>query len=306
MPVTPRFPATARTAADATAYYRNRAVQALWLGWRWDGRPIEHGWGVEAVFHDPTGVPHHSIFVLEGHTGRGHLSRWFAAHPDRRFVTSTLCPKMKRWLDARGVKHVTIAPDPWPAYDAVTAFYGDRRARRSGQHLMNHIDEGLFVLRQIDAGPAVRDAWCLHPLVQADADLRHTWAEGRLDGLEPAAVALAMEYRHVANGYLSHHARPADWPRSPLPEVQQMLVADKVQNRKDFERYLRGDVPNGDRLDVYFGEWLDALGVDEARYHDLAGQIVTLSGGRLETVPGERGRRHLARAVGQPSSEIGP
>ena len=150
---TPRFPATARTAAEATAYYQNRAVQALWLGWRWDGRPIDHGWGVEAVSYAPAAVPHHSIFVLEGHTGRGHLSRWFAAHPDRRFVTSTLCPKMKRWLDARGVKHVTIAPDPWPAYDAIAAFYGDRRARRSGQHLMNHVDEGLATLQRKTTRP---------------------------------------------------------------------------------------------------------------------------------------------------------
>ncbi len=275
----PRFPATAATADDARRYYRNRAAQALWLGWSWSGRFVEHGWGVETRFTDPAGVAHRTVFVLDGHTGRGHLSRWLAAELAVPFVTSTACPRMKAWLDARGVAHRTIAPPPWPAYAASERHYGDRRARRSGRYLMAHIDEGLFLLGQLDAAQVERDAWCLHPLVQGDDDLRATWSLGDAPwrGIDPRAALLTMAYRATANAYLAHHP-PAAPPACPLPEVARLLVADKVQNRLDFERHLRGEIANSDRLDAYFAEWLAALGIDDARYVELARALLERSG----------------------------
>lgn len=296
-PAPKRFPAVAHTVEEAVGYYRNRAVQALRLGWRWDGAFIDHGWGVEVVLTDPDDQPNHSVFVLADHTGRGHLSRWMAAHPDARFVTSTLCPKMKAWLEARGTRHVTISPPPWPAYAAIERFYGDRCARRSGLFLMNHIDEGLFVLERLAASAVERDGWCLHPLVQGDAELQDAWRStpDPLAEQSPRAVLLAMAYRETANGYLSTHPPSTPVPRSPLSAVQRLLVADKVQNRKDFERHLRGRVPNSDRLDAYFADWLAVLGVSEARYLEWATAIVERSGrGRPELITGADGRRHLA------------
>lgn len=192
----------------------------------------------------------------------------------------------------------TDRPDPWPAYAAIAAVYGERRARRSGRRLMAHVDEGLYLLGVFGASPVELDAWCLHPLVQLDDDLRATWDRGAdvFDGIAPRAVLLAMAYRETANAYLSGHARPAVMPHSPLPEVQRLLRADKVQNRKDFERHLRGDLPRSDRLDAYFGDWLAALGVSEARYVALAREIIARAGEPpAEVVPGAGGRMHLAR-----------
>lgn len=294
-PELPRFPATAATADDARRYYRNRATQALWLDWRWSGRFVDHGWGVETRFFDPKGVEHRSVFVLEGHTGRGHLTRWLAAEPGVPFVTSTACPRMKAWFEARGLAHRSIEPAPWAAYRAIEAHYGDRRAKRSGRYLMAHIDEGLFVLRALGATAVELDAWCLHPLVQGDAELRETWVRGAApwQGVDPRAAALAMLYRETANGYLAHHP-PGAVPPCALPEVARLLVADKVQNRKDFERHLRGVVPNSDRLDAYFAEWLGALAIDEGRYLELVGALLTGMGEPVRTVEGADGRRHLA------------
>lgn len=81
-----------------------------------------------------------------------------------------------------------------------------------------------------------------------------------------------MEYRAVANAYLSHHyTGAADKPRlSSITAVNHMLVADKVQNRKDFECYHQTYHPNSAVLAQYFNNWLRTLGVSEARYRELA------------------------------------
>jgi len=139
---------------------------------------------------------------------------------------------------------------------------------------MAHIEEGLAILEAIGADQLAKDAFCLHPLVQGDSDLQHSLQPGSVLSafpVEARAVALAMEYRAVANAYLSHHCTgPADRPGlSCIAEVNQMLVADKVQNRKDFERYHLGSHPNSRVLSQYFANWLSALGVSEAQYQEL-------------------------------------
>ena len=157
-----------------------------------------------------------------------------------------------------------------PAYQAISKHYGHRRAQRSEQLLMQHIDEGVSILRKLGANTATLDAWCLHPLVQDDEQLRKTLDSGLLTNQDPQAVALALLYRETANAHLSHHPPKAPKPGA-LQEVRWMLVADKVQNRNDFEAYLIGrqDVPNTDRLVAYFAEWFDALGISDADYQRL-------------------------------------
>lgn len=58
--------------------------------------------------------------------------------------------------------------------------------------------------------------------------------------MDKRVLLLGMEYRYTANNYLSF--KPADDPihLSPIAEVNQMLIADKIQNRKDFEIYHKG------------------------------------------------------------------
>ena len=136
-------------------------------------------------------------------------------------------------------------------YRAIAAWYGERVARRSGVRLMAHIDEGLAVLAQIGASIAAMRAFCLHPLVQADSDLA---VHGkRIEELtdDVAVVMLAFEYRNIANATLSTRTieSAADIPLSPLADVNAMLVADKVQNRKDFIAHHRGKHPRSEALD---------------------------------------------------------
>jgi hypothetical protein len=156
-------------------------------------------------------------------------------------------------------------------YDAVAALYGTRVAERSGVPLIQHIDEGLFILDKIGATDLAKRAYCLHPLVQADADLTASYA--RLGELTDDArvLVLAMEYRNVANATLS--TRPitgaSDIPLSPLADVNAMLVADKVQNYKDFILHHRATHPRSDALDRYFRRWLERLGVSAESREEL-------------------------------------
>lgn len=156
-----------------------------------------------------------------------------------------------------------------PGYLAIKKFYGDRCAQRSGVQLINHIDQGLKIMLARDATLSAMDAYCLHPLYQNDVDLS---TEGKMHAAfcnSAYTVMLAMEYRNIANQYLARVNMPTGGIKlSPLQEVNEMLIADKVQNRKDFELYHKGVHANSDRLDAYFKEWLQALNVSEDQYQE--------------------------------------
>ncbi len=159
-------------------------------------------------------------------------------------------------------------------YLAIAAFYGTRRAHRSQVPLLAHIDEGLRILDVIGATLAAKEAFCLHPLLQDDADLLLALGPDsafRACAPDPAVVVLAMEYRRVANAYLAHHCQGEDdvIRLSPLAEVNDMLIADKVQNRRDFEIHHLGAHENARVLDQYFKNWLRRLDVSEQRYQAL-------------------------------------
>lgn len=156
-------------------------------------------------------------------------------------------------------------------YRAIAAAYGARTARRSGVPLIRHVHEGIAILDAIGATEAAQRAFCLHPLVQDDAALATSFAELAAT-IDAATLGLALEYRHIANATLSHRAIAcaADIPLSPLPDVNAMLVADKVQNRKDFIAHHRGRHARSDELDRYFALWLERLDITEERYAELA------------------------------------
>lgn len=167
-----------------------------------------------------------------------------------------------------------------PGYKAISRFYGDKRAKRSQVLLIDHINQGIEILNRMDADPVVMEAYAVHPIFQADEDLKQNFYQSA--DLHPLVVLYAMEYRATANGFLSNKIKkgPGSWgveelyavhplKLSPLAPVNLMLVADKVQNRKDFEIYHKGTHARSDELDYYFKLWLRALGIDEDKYKEL-------------------------------------
>lgn len=159
-------------------------------------------------------------------------------------------------------------------YDLVTRFYADKVAKRSKVYKIHHVTEGVFILNRLGASLAAKRAFCLHPMLQHSDDLGEHF-DYIMSNCDPTAVALALEYRNIANQYLSHRdiESISDIELSPLHQVNLMLTADKIQNRKDFDLYNRGKIGNSDRLDAYFANWLERLGVSETNFQQWVQDI---------------------------------
>ena len=167
-------------------------------------------------------------------------------------------------------------------YKLISKHYGDRKAKRSQVPLINHINEGLVVLDAIGATEQAKRAFCLHPLFQADEDLKEN--SYLYCFVSPYALMLTMEYRSVANEFLSNKMEglqevieaygieglnPGLVRLSPMKEVNDMLIADKVQNYKDFVTYHQKTHERTSELDDYFNIWMNTLGVSDKQYGEL-------------------------------------
>ena len=288
-----RFEEDADSFEAAVAYFRNCATLTL-ISSSCLADVEDLGWGALATWRGVSGSVFggegeasprlmYSLYVYRSYRGQRHYPEWLASNPDKTIVTLPQCA-LEDLLRKLGHPHLVQEPftAQWPEYQLVRHLYSDHCAERSGIHFMNHIDEGLFVLQQIGASELAMRAYILHPLVQADDELRlffdhYLRHAGDRDYLvtqvDSRALGLALEYRNTANGYLSQH--PSGPIRlSPLRDVNDMLIADKVQNRKDFELFHSGHHDRSARLDEYFKQWLAALHVSEEDYQRLKLEIL--------------------------------
>ncbi len=143
------------------------------------------------------------------------------------------------------------------AFEVISEFYGDRKAKRSQVPLMNHITEGISMLEMIQASEVAKGAFCLHPIVQCE--------ELGFDFLkEYNEYDLAVEYSKKANAYLC--CGETDYVSSnedifnlvgPMSkDCRDMLIADKIQNRKDFVIHHLESHKRAVELNSYFDKWL--------------------------------------------------
>jgi hypothetical protein len=174
-------------------------------------------------------------------------------------------------------------------FQMIARHYGDRTAVRSQVPLIQHICEGLHILQMTDATVFTARAYCLHPLFQSDADLKQNSELVMTECLDPFVMTLVMEYRHQANSWLSDKVwtkviggkvrapaiRQDGKPTpGPLREVQLMLIADKVQNYKDFLLHHKGTHPRSAELELYFKEWLAALCVSQEQFDSIVQTLI--------------------------------
>lgn len=137
-------------------------------------------------------------------------------------------------------------------------YYGTKKAKRSGVLLINHIYEGLLVLDALEAPFICYQAFCLHPIVQNNINIDLSWS---------SALGLAREYALKANSYLCRLEN--DWVKTiddvykivgdMSSECKLMLLADKYQNRKDFNLYHAESHARAKELSQYFDLWLKFL-----------------------------------------------
>lgn len=158
-------------------------------------------------------------------------------------------------------------------YQIISDFYNDKITNRSGVKFMNHIDEGLYILEKIGSSEIAKRAYCLHPIVQDDKSLSEN--KYLLKNIDTDVIIASIEYRSVANEYLSKReiSSLSEIRLSPLKDVNDMLIADKIQNRKDFELYHLGKHERSVELDSYFKKWLERLNITEEFYQEIKNEL---------------------------------
>lgn len=263
----PRRPQEATTSEEVLQYYVTRARQLWHEGWRWNQKMEDLDVAFRTEFTDSNGKPHASYYVLAQHHGQGHY-RTLMAKETLPIVTITDC-HIEQVLEhlktpyVRGGEILDTAE-----YRLVEAVFGDDADECTGQFKMNHIDEGLAVLTYLGAGSLAKRAFCLHPLVQADEALAKYFdaISGALNTIAggTTTLSLAMEFRKAANAWLPGDAMPADSLKpSPLADVNHMLIADKVQGMKDFEKFGTDTPVCKDWQANHYAQWLEVLGASE-------------------------------------------
>lgn len=261
-----RFNPTAIDTVEAFSYLRDRIGSLLHTGLQMTlVEKTYYGARGLGVYND---VEVQMIILSVKYRGKGLYERLLL--PDRAVLTVPDC-QIEGFLLDRNIQYILLNPIilNTPAYRAVTQYYGNRVAERSQVPYMYHIDEGLYVLSEIGASKNSKEAYCLHPLFQNDEDLKRN--QYLTPNMDPYLTCLVMEYRSVANEYLSDKCKgPDDKIRlSPIEEVNDMLCADKIQNYKDFLIYHKDTHPYKERLDQYFRNWLRTLNVDLEKAHAM-------------------------------------
>lgn len=150
----------------------------------------------------------------------------------------------------------------YPELEIITNFYGDRKAHRSGVPLINHIHEGISIIRALNGGVLTRTerAFCIHPIVQMGIK----W---NFNDIAASVVWMAEEYAQKANSFL---CKPETDHITAIIDVHTlvgkmshecavMLYADKIQNQKDFQLYHQNSHPRSKQLTKYFNTWLKYL-----------------------------------------------
>lgn len=252
----------ANTKEEVIQYYQTRARQILHDGFVWDRSIVDIDGGLETAF-TKDGKIYKSFYIYNESRGKGVASK--ALNKIKEPIVTVHDCHIEDFLKAKKKEYVLAGEFIETAeYKAIQSFYGDKKANRSQCYMMNHIDEGLYIMQLYGASLDAKKAFCVHPIVQSDDDLATNWPTVK-DQFSASVLGLALEYRNIANAYLSHRTIKAldDIQLSPLKEVNDMLIGDKVQNYKDFILYHSGTHARKNELDKYFNNWLEKLNISK-------------------------------------------
>jgi hypothetical protein len=254
----------ANTIEEALEYIDYRNKQLLKFGYSVQVTLIREDYIViHYKHHKDTEENFGVIYLLKDSRGKGRYLELIEKH-NIHVVTLSEC-NIGQYLKGKEISFTEHFHGN--AYLYIQQYYGSDVAERSQVPYIYHIDEGGGILEHIGASRLVKDAYYLHPFYQADEAFQMNLTKHVPSS--SGAIALAMEYRHVANSYLSKD-KPSNFIGFSCPEVKQMLIADKVQNYKDFLLYHKGVHRRSDELDEYFNNWFEIL---EIKYENISNII---------------------------------
>ncbi len=140
-----RFPVNARTIEEAKHYSQNRCTQFLASGYYPTRYEIIDECVVTYFRHINASCDTcQMIYVLEQNRGKGLYMKVY--EKTEKLVTITLedC-NILNFLMHNNVQYKSLYTSY--EYELVQEFYGNKKSDRSDQYLMNHIDEGLAVIK---------------------------------------------------------------------------------------------------------------------------------------------------------------
>lgn len=291
----PRFNPDCSTFDQVVEYYNKRALQLKREHYYLNSiHELEYG-AVAFFGKDYRATVYMSLYIYPEYRGKGMFEKFMTSdveyfrktefkHYGAEYYGTDILPSiitsddcgLRDFLEYKKYDFISVNLYTG-AYKVISEFYGAGKAKRSGVDFMNHIDEG-FVIAQIlkfRRPNTVMRAYCLHPIFQTDKDLvnflqkdkttfYHTKLECQMDD-----IIYAMEYRSVANEYLSTRKINSieEIRLSPLQIVNDMLIIDKIQNRKDFDLYHKDTHPRSAELTEYFDNWFKRLGITSEMYN---------------------------------------
>lgn len=262
-----RLPFHATTAKDIEQYFFTRALQVKPYGYIWSGK-IEVKHNIHYTFFEKDFKRYCSLYIPANLRGLNKYREAYDEIGKPTILTSYDCG-IDNYLLKRKIPFEITAPHVlWHEYRLISNFYGDKQAKRSGVFLMNHIDEGITILHRLGAEESAIRAYMVHPYLQSDVDFENNYFQ--VNSFDKNVLVLALEYRKCANAYLCRPhtdrwtvADLATYVGPIIKPVKDMLIADKVQNQKDFLQYHYGTHDRSEQLDNYFKVWLEYLGVTD-------------------------------------------
>ena len=189
-----RFNYDAATVGEAKEYILCRAKQLLRHYYKLQSIR-EYEWGISAYFIKENKT-YQSLYITEPFRGKGI----FTQNITHTILTSGECD-IESYLIKKNIDYQIEKLTMFREYQLIEDYYANQKAERSGVFLMNHIDEGLYILNKINASQTAKKAYCLHPLIQSDEALAENYA--LLTDIDVQVVIALTEYRSVANEYLS-------------------------------------------------------------------------------------------------------
>lgn len=226
-----------------------------------------------------------SLYIHNRFRQNGNYLKAYKKYGENLPVLTLSECKLESYLSYKRVPYLLIPdsllfdPDVIDAYGYIYHYYKDKSAKRSGVPYINHINEGLRILEYIGASKEALIGYCVHPLFQVNQDLIQVFKSSHYRRIPDEFIALGLKYRFWANRYLcrpynDNLTAPEIFVGEPMPEdVKQMLIADKIQNYKDFMIHHRDTHPRGPELEAYFFEWFAYLEINPDQEVELLALI---------------------------------
>ena len=244
----------AETIENALLYLEYRHKQLLKFGVTVQNQAYDDK-SIITYYNTPFGNMYGSIYILKQFTGNQLFIKNLQIF-GIAVLTLEECG-IVGYLEKIKCNHIVLKHSD--AYKLVQQYYGDKRTKRYGVPLIYHIDEGGYILNYIGASDIVKDAYYLHPLLQSDEDFNKN-LNMNFGSISTESIILAMEYRRVANSYLSTMSK-SSFVGFPNEQIKDMLLADKIQNYKDFMKYHKDTHKRSVELEQYFLNWFELLDV---------------------------------------------